>query len=288
MTQTITRLSFSGLNNYSNCGERFRLEKVEQAPSEPSWAQVAGSSVHTATEAYDRHQLGQTPPPRGFSRYFEEEIEKQEAASGVLSSEWRAAGRSSKAWPDKENRDWWEHHGPGMLSSYYAWRAAAPWQIWITPAGEPAIELEINATIGGIMVKMFIDRVEQSMLDSDLLAVNDIKSGRSMPVTPDQLATYALGVEKTLGVFPQLGFYYDARNGCSTSAKDLTHYRDGVLAGRYAAAMRGIQAGVFLPNPGPLCGSCGVGKFCAAVGGERANEFPPVSVLDSDHEGVAA
>jgi hypothetical protein len=35
------------------CGERYRLQKIEQVPEQPAWYLAGGSAVHEASEVID-------------------------------------------------------------------------------------------------------------------------------------------------------------------------------------------------------------------------------------------
>lgn len=50
----LIRLSYSGYSTLLECGEKFRLTRVEQIEEAPAWYLIGGSAVHSATEVYDR------------------------------------------------------------------------------------------------------------------------------------------------------------------------------------------------------------------------------------------
>src|SRR5690606_138378 len=106
-------LSFSQLNTYSRCPEQYRLERVVRVPQTPSWAMIGGSAVHTATERRDLLEHGVEPDGSlDFETILEEETRDREEHSGMGRDKFRASGRSSKAWPNREDEGWWLHHGP--------------------------------------------------------------------------------------------------------------------------------------------------------------------------------
>jgi hypothetical protein len=58
-------ISFSTINGYRGCGNRFRLQKVLRLEERPGLAAIGGNAVHTATEQYD---LGLwNPSPSGVN-----------------------------------------------------------------------------------------------------------------------------------------------------------------------------------------------------------------------------
>lgn len=50
----LIRLSYSGFSTLLDCGEKFRLTRIDQVEEEPAWYLIGGSAVHAATELYDR------------------------------------------------------------------------------------------------------------------------------------------------------------------------------------------------------------------------------------------
>ncbi len=57
----------------------------------------------------------------------------------------RVGGRSSKAFPNRENVDFWQQTGPEWVQGYIDWRKANHnWRIWHTPEGAPAVELGLT------------------------------------------------------------------------------------------------------------------------------------------------
>jgi hypothetical protein len=50
----MSHLSYSQLETFLSCGEKYRLSRIVGVPEEPAWYLIGGSAVHEATEAYDR------------------------------------------------------------------------------------------------------------------------------------------------------------------------------------------------------------------------------------------
>jgi hypothetical protein len=276
----ILHLSHSTLSDWKECGEKVRLRKVVKVPSTPSWSLIGGSLVHAVTEALDFRDFGiETDRPSEFNREsFDAAILHEEERSETTRDEWRASGRASKEWPDKENYDWWLKNGPKQVENWRRFITNGLWQVALTPAGEPAIEIGFDITMGQgeVPVLGYIDRVVEITGTHQLIVV-DLKSGARDPMSDEQLGVYHVALHKQFGgnFTPDLGAYFMTRKGATTIPVDLTKYDDGRLEYDYNAVWTAMQAGVFVPKIGPLCGSCGVRDYCRAVDGPRAKEVLP-------------
>ncbi len=177
------------------------------------------------------------------------------------------SGRVSKEFPNKEDKSWWFQKGPGFVKAWEKWRDNCGLDIWETPDGEPAIELEVRAQLGDMKVLCYIDRV---FVDAhDRLYIVDLKSGSSTDAWPRQLALNNLGLLDTFGVWATFGGYWKARSGGITPDWfDLRIYDPAWLweQVRVAKAIRDQQ--LFAAQPNNLCNSaCGVRDYCKAVAG---------------------
>lgn len=54
--------SYTQLRQWAECGERYRLERLEHAPSRPGVWLPAGTAVHAACEEYLRNSLAPKVP----------------------------------------------------------------------------------------------------------------------------------------------------------------------------------------------------------------------------------
>lgn len=249
-------------------------------------ASIGGRAAHALIEAWDVEENPDWTPRDVKARALDilsGMIVTEEQETGVPLSEWRIGGRASKAWPNKEDRDWWETQLPVMFERYQGWREANPdWRIWPTPNREWAIELEINVEVPGLPVPFlcYIDRIFR--LPDGSLVVWDAKFG-SMPVEDlSQLARYAMAVELRYGVRPAYGAIYKGRTGkLDPVIKDgetlipLAHLPSGVVAAGLAAEYQLINVGVYPPRPGRHCSWCDVKNACAWNKGRDAWKHDP-------------
>jgi hypothetical protein len=189
----------------------------------------------------------------------------------------------------------WREKGPKLVDRFIGWFESSDYQVWITPDGRPAIELELRPVFGEIEVVMYIDLILQNKLG---LTVVDSKSGSVKPASPQQLGMYACGVELTYGIRPLYGAYYRAQGtgpkGCSDDDKtyfqepkplSAYHYSVEFFTRELAMMDRGVNSGVFVAKVGPDCARCEVAAGCLAVGGDLAAKFDPAHPAHSMHQG---
>lgn len=72
--------------------------------------------------------------------------------------------------------------------------------------------------------------------------------------------------------------------GRITAPVSLHAWSREFMEARYAMARRGVMAGVFMPNVTMLCKGCGVRRYCAAVGGDRAVLVPHEELFITQRE----
>lgn len=267
----IEHLSYSGFSTWKECGEKFRLTRIVKAPEVPGYALVGGSAVHTATEELDRVAYGQQDTAKTFSECFDDEIERTLKRTGIPEEQWRVSGKASKDWPDKETKNWWIWHGPGFVKQYENWRNRYSGNIWITPDGTPAIELEVNTHLGDVHVLGYIDRIFE--LPDGSLKIVDLKSGRTTPTDGIQLGVYGIGLPDSWPR-PTTGSYFMARDGILVGDYDLPAMRPR-LNYELSTAWRDINNGSFLPKETYMCKFCSVRDFCWAKNGEYSEAVKP-------------
>jgi hypothetical protein len=275
MTEEITHLSHSALGDLQECGEKFRLKRVVKVPRLPAWALVGGTAVHNCTEARDLNSFGiPNDKSEEFQVEFEKEIAYQEEKSGIPQQEWRASGRASVRWPNKENREWWELNGPKFADAWENWLSTSGWKVYVLGTGEISIELELDTDLDGTPVVGKIDRILEHVATGELLML-DLKAGARKPDKPKQLVTYGHLLRDQYGENVKYGAYFWNRKSELVGPWVLAEYDDGRLEHEYAAGMAQVKDGRYMPSEGQHCGWCDVKDFCYAVGGPRASEVRP-------------
>lgn len=279
------RLSYSQLNSIVHCGEQYRLERIVRVPQRPAWALLGGSTAHTCTEQRDFAAHGVTVSVESFEDVFARNIADAEDSSGLDRSEFRASGRSSKEWPDKENERWWLVNGPVMVDRWAQFMRNSPWDLWITPDGKPAVEVEFDLILqqADVLLKGYIDRIFQVRGRPTELVVVDIKTGASSPPTPRQLGVYKVAIEdRWPGVTVSWGAFWDARKGITSAPVSLNEYDRTRMEYQFGVVRAMREQGLYLPAPSSMCGSCSVKDHCYEfTQGASASVRPPwVSVED--------
>lgn len=264
--------SFSQLRQYRECGEAYRLARIERMAKRPSAAQVAGVLIHSATEVIDQ----------SIHEGTEDRDKLIRLASGTLASirdetvaqfsqnympeDWKRFGRATTAKPNGEDLAWFEAEGiPLALGAYVDWRLSKPnWKLAEIPNFGPAIEVPFTVPLGDVQVNGYIDRVF-TVDGFDGYYCLDIKSGRK-PKTDEQLGVYARALEVGLGWPVTYGFFiYGLKSGTAsmTPPIDVRHWSAEKLTTTYANLDLGISSKVFVPNPGEACFTCDVSSHCA-------------------------
>lgn len=267
-----SHLSYSGLDTFQQCGEKYRLQRVMHVEQDQAWWFVGGSAVHKATELYD---LGD-----------ERTLEKMWADAWIeqtdtldMSKPIHAGGRATKQWPNKEDAAWWNFHGLQMLTDYVKWRDNSRWEL-LTDGDYTFVEYEFLLTLpnpmsedeGDLVVKGFIDRVFVTP-DGEVVVV-DLKTGSREPASSTQLGIYAAGLRQRANVNPAVGAYYMARKADIGQQRSLMHYTDDLLAYWLGMFEDSVRSERFLPHVTAMCGTCTVAPHCYAVGGKAPYNLP--------------
>lgn len=267
-------VSHSALNTWLSCGWQFYLSRIQRVPEAPSYWLAGGKAVHESTELYDRLYFGTDKtfdPTIAFNEAWERNY--KDSDNGMP---WRAGGRATKAFPNKEDAAWWLDAGPKMVDFWTQFRQDSGYTMWLTPEGEQAIETELNQEVGGVPIKAFLDRL--MVAPTGELVIVDIKTSSKEPASLTQLGIYAILVEKTFGVRPSLGSYFMARTGELTQPQNLDRYTEARLGSWAKGFELAMENKIFIPSVGFMCGTCSVNSACYAVGGKDSHLYPEITI----------
>ena len=232
------RLSYSSINTYETCPQKFKFQYEDRLPTSPSPALAFGDSLHQAL-----HRFHSRPVPVAPSL---EELQE------MLESVWVRDGFSD---PSEERM--YLDHGRQVLAQYHR-ENASEYQI---PA---ALEFRFTIEVEGVQLAGVIDRMDR--LPGGGYEIIDYKTNRRLPpqdrIDRDlQLSIYALAAKEVWGIEPErLTLYYllpGQRMSTTRTAADADELRRriGTVADR-------IGAGMFEPRENPLCDWCEFQALC--------------------------
>lgn len=270
MTETLTRTwSASAFSQYTECGEAFRLKRVEKVPARPSVSQVGGLAFHSWTDMYDgalwatdvETDWDNTPPwaadlPETYEELFDKHAAELEESSGFDFDEFTVMG----SW----NRAAYINNATGWCDAYAKWRHQDRWEI---ATGLPedkhgvtiGVEYYIEYQCGDVTVRGYVDRIWRLPDTGELVAIDTKTWGNERPSS--QLIGYKLGLN-ALGIpVTQVG-YYEARKGETPKLKDYRGWNMDRLRLLYEQAAWSEYDGFYIPNPGKHCFTCDVKAHC--------------------------
>jgi putative RecB family exonuclease len=276
----VEHLSYSGLNTHQECPKRYELSYVMGAPRKGAVWFVGGSAVHRATEAWDRLTLEGREPnlPLIWKTAFNEVLEEARAKDPDVPS-WRKAGVRKDTPQGEDLTHWYSVLGPQLIQAYTAWRQRSAWKIWVTPDGEPAIELDVCGSLPGMGAVEFKGYIDRIFYDEhlDTLTVVDLKTGTRKPETGLQLGIYRAAIAHRYGVEINQGAAFMNRRGMLADVWTLDRYTPEYVGRDFARLYAAIQAGYFNATLGRHCGLCDVSASC------YANNGPLAATYDRDH-----
>jgi putative RecB family exonuclease len=281
MSSTISppsHTSFSARETLERCARSYFLKYFAKAPKRPALWSVGGSAVHETTEHYDlmsivgNEDVSKENIGRIWETYFDAQLTKAFEAE-PNENKW---GRSQS-----EPIEVWRRQGLQFVQSYIDWRERSPWEIWTTPDGQPAIELDISGMLPGcpVEIKAYLDRVFKDPVFNKLWIL-DLKSGKRPPKSPAQFETYAALLRQKYGVQVDMGVPFMNRRGGPGKPYDLSQVSTEEIGDAYGEAWAEVQdnaqKGVWQANTNE-CFICDVQASCYAVGGPLAPQYDPAS-----------
>jgi RecB family exonuclease len=262
--------SHSAREQLERCAKAWFLTRVAKAPKRPALWLAGGSAVHAVTEAWDRGTVPNGELGEAWTYAFE----------GFL-NELRAKEPNENIWrrSQAEPIAAWNVLGPQFVRSYIDWRERSPWEIWTTPGGQPAIELDVSGMLPGcpVEIKAYLDRVfwDPVFKKHHIL---DLKTGKRAPKNADQFGTYGALLKAKYGIDVDSGVPFMNRKGGLGKPFDLTSYTPEYVGLVFGEAWEQVERGEFPANGfDKECFSCDVEAACAARGGPLAHLYDPDS-----------
>jgi CRISPR/Cas system-associated exonuclease Cas4 (RecB family) len=252
--------SHSAISSYLRCQKAYELGKLGFTEA-PAWWLLGGSAVHKATEWWDNGEWDEAPE-LAFYKAFQDEIVQAEQ-SHPNHDGWRKAGYGARA----QGYEHWMKQGP-LYVKQWADRDFDGDLKWV--------ELDVSTTLpSGLEIKAYIDRVSVSRenLTIDLV---DMKTGSTRPDSDQQLGIYKTLLIEYLkykhdllyvGEFDIHAYNYMFKDD-EFYEMDVSNWTLDTVDKMAQEWYRGLESGVFLPNRGKQCGTCGVASACFLQSGE--------------------
>lgn len=259
------------------CARQYFLTRIAKAPQRPSLWLAGGSAVHLATEQYDAmaaEGIRDFDVESAWHMHFDQELSELCAKEPDL-NQWRSA--------PSEPVEVWRQQGLAFVQSWIDWRKRSPWEIWTTPEGEPAIELDVSGFLPGcpVEIKGFVDRVFYDSVFDRLVDV-DLKTGKRPPKNADQFATYTALMEVKYDVHVPLGVPFMNRKSTLGKPFDLSEATPEAIGAVYGEAWEQIQESLRTgrwPANTNECFICDVKDACTAQNGPLAHLYDPDLVV---------
>jgi putative RecB family exonuclease len=232
------RLSYSSVNTYELCPQKFKFQYEDRLPTARSPALAFGDSLHRALHRFHDRPVPVAPPL--------EELQE------LLDAVWVSEG-----FADPSEESTYHDHARQVLAQYHRDNAAD----YRIPA---ALEFRFTIDVEGIPVSGVIDRLDR--IPGGGYEIVDYKTNRRLPpqdrIDRDlQLSIYALAAREVWGIEPErLTLYFllpGQRMSTTRSAVDLDELRR-----RIVTVAERISTGRFEPRENPLCDWCEFQELC--------------------------
>lgn len=284
-------LSHSQVSTLQECPTKYLAQRSETLGviEVPQWHNVGGHAFHACAEWFER-MVAEVKQARyvadrlqlagGVAQIWKDMLSAtitQTALDNpaVPPTGWRAARKGA------EGYTWWLVEGESMLSKYVAMRMRelgeqdSAYRTVRMIGDAPMLEHESSMDVSKVNFKVVLDQAweitaDQGPMRAGDLLIDDLKTGRTMPVETGQLEEYALWMVQAHpaatspnGDRKVWGRFYDARRGVYTEPVDLLERADWRrFEFEVAAADAQKRAGIFSPRPSNFCNGCPVKHAC--------------------------
>ena len=242
-------LSVSSIQTFQQCPQKFKFNKIDLIPDKPGQEAVLGNFVHDILEELYKY----SPEERNIqtARFLAKKMWDErwgDQAGSILTKSEDLHSFRWNAWWCVENL--WDIEDPSKVN----------------PVG---LEHEVNADVGGVRIKGFIDRISQSP-DSIFLTISDYKTGKvPRPEYEDdkffQLYVYANLLSITgVGEADKVELIYlKGSKKIVRGIKDADISRSvEVIQETKAEIDNRCSSGYFEANKSILCNWCGYKSIC--------------------------
>jgi putative RecB family exonuclease len=243
----------------ARCGLAYQLERIDKVPVTPAGWTIQGIAVHEAADAWEKsaRTMGILEAQAAYKRSWRAEIAKAEERVPDR-SKWLVGGRK------KVQADLVDRYNGGLeqVENYILYnRADERLRPYEMPDGSPAAEVGFEIEFEAATVRGYIDLILRDV-ETGALLVRDIKTGSKAPSVPVQLMVYRLAVLDVLGEDVRWGDFFMTRDTQPTPPVDLTTLDERWIKDWFRHQVEMEEQGLYLPNPGDNCRTCGVTPHC--------------------------
>lgn len=274
-------ISHSARESLERCARQYFLTRVAKAPQLPALWLAGGSAVHEATEFYDLLRIGQAGDGTPEDLADLEIAGIWESCFNAQLAEAEEREEDTRKWRQSQTEpiEVWRRMGLQFVQAYIDWRERSPWEIWTTPDGLPAIELDVSGRLPGceVEIKAFLDRVFWDPVMKKLVIV-DLKTSKKPPKSPAQFETYAALLKAKYGVDVHLGVPFMNRRAALGTPFDLSEVTPEAVGAVYGKAweqIKGYMAAGNFPADTSDCFLCDTRAACYAQRGPLSWRYDP-------------
>jgi CRISPR/Cas system-associated exonuclease Cas4 (RecB family) len=241
-------VSHSAISSYLRCSKAYELGKLG-VPELPAWWLIGGSAVHKATEWLDKGEWDGSPEMAFYTAFNNEIFDAVDTEPDQ--DKWRKAGYGARA----QGYDHWMRQGADYVRQW-----ADKDTRWVH------VELDVSLELpSGILVRGYIDRVAHKGFDS--FAIYDLKTGSTRPDSDQQLGIYKVLFEQKYETEVTGAYNYMFRDD-EFYPMDVSNWTLETVDEIAKEWYDGISSGVFIPNRGKQCGTCGLSAACYLNSGD--------------------
>jgi len=242
--------SHSAINSYLRCGKAYELGKLG-VPELPAWWLLGGSAVHNATEWLDKGEWDDSPEMAFYTAF---NIEISDAVDTEPDQDkWRKAGYGARA----QGYDRWMQQGPQYVRQ---------WSVHTRPDWDH-VELDVATELpSGILIKGYVDRVLIHG-SNEAATIYDLKTGATRPDSDQQLGIYSVLTSLKLDIPVTVAYNYMFKDD-EFYPMDVSNWTLETVDEIAKEWYNGISSGVFIPNRGKQCGTCGLSSGCYLASGD--------------------
>lgn len=247
-----TYLSPSSAGTYRSCARRWKFRYIDRLPDPAGEAALAGTLAHRVLEVL----LQEDPGDRTIDR-----------AKAIAREVWPETGddpdfQALELNTDEQRRFRWL----AWTAIEGLWQLEDPTQIVVE-----ATEKKIDTMLGDVPFRGIVDRLDRLVATADTgpLVVSDYKSGRAPSERfergrLEQVLLYAAAVEASTGERPEFArLLYLGQRVIETPVTEALLARSVAdLSDTWERMIADVDAEVYEPTPGPLCGWCPYASEC--------------------------